>query len=548
MALVVNPLLTDIDLAESATPWTTGALDPAKFVQGSNSIGWYTAKNARNSNGVSGKSIAHAAGDHLYWWNASDVISRAEPQTTGTTTASGVTIRVTLSDGAYREWHVAGSDTWDGGWRCFVIDLGHTGSQLYASGGTWSTANNITDVDIYIDLSNSGNIRNVPANQYADAIRVGTGLQVYNENSTDAAFDIGNVAAIAEATAQAYGVTTTIDGVTFLQGELVLGDGAGTNHLDCASEDEVIVFSERDGGDGYGFVADALYKVTLEGNATASDQSVRFGVKVGTGDAMTGRNGTIIRAGSSVVRWQFIANDADLHSLGFYGSTFQGAFLDTSSLGWDGGTAPTTLYEIGGCTFDACGQIDADDAVGRNNVVLNTQAPSTTGALSWLDGTTDWEQCLFVNNVRALHVATLTGDMTIVGMEFQGNTFDVEYGGTGDYDLNWSDAPAAPTVNDASTGTLTPVNTVNTTITGVPSGAEWRLYEADATQGTIGSTELDGAESHTGGNIIYADAYSTDTLAALQVMAAGYEEFLRYFTLQSTAQTVEVILEPETNT
>lgn len=548
MALAVSFLGNDITLGESITGFSTGALDPDKYKQGSNAVGWYGAKNGRQSIVYTlPTSQSWSTGDHLWSWQNSDVASKMEAQTTGTTTASGVTLRVTLANGAYREWHLAGSDTWDGGWRNFVIDLGHTGSQLYASSGTFSSASNISSVTIYYDLSNSGNIRNVPANCWVDAIRVGTGLQVHNTSAADPAFDYGDIADVDEAVANMWGILQRLDPGAAngygLQGELVLGDSASTNHLDLLSTGETVTFLQRDGGDGYGFVADALYDMRVEGNSTGTDQDFYLGVKVGTGDSMTGRNGTKIEAGGPNVVFSVDLSDSNIHNVGLYGASIVGATGGVTTT-----AAPTTLFELGGAVFDGCDQVDFLDAVARQLIVLNTAAVSTSGAIKYVNGTTDIKNSLFINNVRAIYIATLTGDVTFDGMEFQGNTFDVEYGGTGDYDLNWSNAPAAPTVNDASTGTLTPVNTVNTTIKGVPTSAEWRLYEADATQGIIGSTELDGAESHTGGDITYADAYSTDTSAALQVMATGYEEFLRYFILGAAPQTITVVLTPETNT
>lgn len=97
-------------------------------------------------------------------------------------------------------------------------------------------------------------------------------------------------------------------------------------------------------------------------------------------------------------------------------------------------------------------------------------------------------------------------------------------------------------------GTITVITTVLTTIEGIPAGAEWRLYEDSATAGVIGTVLLDGVESKVGsGDVIYSDRYSTDTDVVLQVIAEGYEEFIVYFTLQSTAQAVVVELIPDNN-
>lgn len=553
MSFVVTPNLSDITLCESTTGFSTGSLDADFFKQGNNSLGFYMSKNNRNSitytysGGLAWSGYTYP---HLYWWMNSAVAAKMENKTTGTTTASGVTVRVTLTSGAYREWHVCGADTWDGGWTDpFVIDLSHTGTQLYASGDTgtpWSNLSAIASVTWYFDLSNSGNIRNVPANCWLDAVRVGDGLKAWNTSASDPSFGFGDIAAQDEATANQWGVLQSLKkgaaGSYGAAGAVTVGDDFAFNHVDFQSNDESVTFLERDGS-GYGLVNANLYTLKFVGNPTGSDQSIILGTKVGSGDSMSGRNGTQIRAGGSTVDYSVDLSNAYLHTVGWYGSTIQGAKSGISVTG-----VPTTTFEMGGCTIDTSGQLQPITMTIRNTNFLNTTAPSTSGALDWNDGTTDAKNCLFVNNTVAVEMASLTADPTFVGMEFQSNTNDVRYEGTTNWNLNWSDSLTEPTILNASTGTLTAVNTVTTTIKGVPTGAEWRLYVKDPTQGIIGSTELDGAESHTGGDITYNDNYSSDTSAALQVMADGYEEYLRYFTLGSAPQTITVVFSPEENT
>ena len=516
MALTVTTDLSVVDQAESATPWTTGSLDPAKFVQGSNSIGWYAGKNARSVNGVGGKSIAHAAGDHLYFWMASDVISVAEPQTTGTTTASGLTCRVTLSGGAYREWHVAGSDTWDGGWRLFVIDLGHTGSQLYASSGTWSTANNITDVAFYVDLSNSGNIRNVPANQYNDAIRCGTGFTAYNTSAADAAFDFSDIAAITDAVANKlpFGYLDPGMKTLGLWCRITLGDGASTNHLDFNSSGETVEFLERDGTDGYGFVADGLYGVEVVANSTGTDQDFQMGIKVGTGTNASGRGGTKISAGGPNVVWYFEAVDADLHNFKMYGCTLEGAVGGTT-YGVELDT-PTTTFEVAGCTFDGCEDIVLADAVTTNCTWVNSVADATSGALVWQDGETDIENCSFINNTNGIYIGSLTGDITLTGMTWAGNTYDIEYEHTADWDANYDGT--APSINNTSTGTLTPVSSKTATFTPIENGSAFTITKDSD------NSVLKDVTSTTGGEVVYTyDGTLDGTATTVHLIISGKE-------------------------
>ena len=92
-----------------------------------------------------------------------------------------------------------------------------------------------------------------------------------------------------------------------------------------------------------------------------------------------------------------------------------------------------------------------------------------------------------------------------------------------------------------------PLDLTTITFTGIPTGAEWRLYEDDLTAGVIGSVELAGAEVHGGGNVSYTYEYGVDTDVVLQVMADGYKEYLLNLTLDGTVRSYPALLTVETN-
>ena len=506
MSLVVTFVGATITDAESITGWDDGALDPAKFYQNANAVGWYAAKNSRSSITYTlGTSQSWTTGDHLYTTAQCDVLALAEAQSTGTTTASGFTVRVTLANAAYREWHVAGSDTWDGGWRQFVIDLGHTGTHLYASSGTFSSASNIDSVTWYYDLSNSGNIRNVPANVWQDVTRVGSGLQVHNTSAADASIDYAAIAAIDNAVANRYGVLFPLDpGAESLgcEGKLILGDSASTNHLDFDSQGETVEMLERDGTDGYGLVADGLYGVEVVANSTGTDQDFSMGIKVGTGADASGRGGTKISAGGPNVVWYFDSSDADLHNFTMYGCTFQGAVGGvTYGVELD---SPTTTFEVAGSTYDGCESTVTADAVVTNHVWVNSTTDATTGALVWQDGETDIENCSFINNVNGVYIGTLSANITLTGMTWAGNTYDIEYEHTADRDANYDGT--APSINNTSTGTLTAVSSKTATFTPVENDAGF----------TITKVSPDFTEEFTGTNSDPWDSgdWTTDVVAS----------------------------------
>lgn len=257
-------LVSDADSASAQGTWlgNSGGQDLEVKVQGSASYTWQASKNNRTSCTFTPTTNLDmsATGVHLYWWAKNDVAPFMEAKTTGTTTNSGYTIRLADSSGNYIEWHIAGSDTWQGEWRCFVLDLANT-SEIYASSGTLD----LSDIDVitfYVDISNSGNIRIID-NQWNDVIRFGTGLTI---TGTD--FDLVDIAAIDENSSNRYGILENIDGVVFSQGKLTIGNGATTTTFN--STDEALIFRDRI-GQGSGIVASGFYELNFVGSGCVAD-------------------------------------------------------------------------------------------------------------------------------------------------------------------------------------------------------------------------------------------------------------------------------------
>jgi hypothetical protein len=97
-------------------------------------------------------------------------------------------------------------------------------------------------------------------------------------------------------------------------------------------------------------------------------------------------------------------------------------------------------------------------------------------------------------------------------------------------------------------GTVVLVDTVITTITGIPDGAEWRLGVTDEASNKLYDIELDGEESKSGSsNLSYSDRYISDTNVVLQITALGFEEKIITFTLGSSNQIIIVTLEQDFN-
>lgn len=80
-----------------------------------------------------------------------------------------------------------------------------------------------------------------------------------------------------------------------------------------------------------------------------------------------------------------------------------------------------------------------------------------------------------------------------------------------------------------------------------PANYEWRLYEKSGTSGTIGTVELDGAESETLLSLSYSYNYVADTDAILQIIATGFEEENFDCTLLNSNQSLNVNVSREEN-
>jgi hypothetical protein len=216
------------------------------------------------------------------------------------------------------------------------------------------------------------------------------------------------------------------------------------------------------------------------------------------------------------------------------------------------------------CTWRRCGQIIAPGADLSGSLVTGYVGTANTSAVVW-DVATDpnnyTDGMSFVMGATATHALEL-GTNSPLTMTLR----DIDFSGYNTATINQNDSPlhikrtsGTVTINAigctglSSTGyrsdgaTVVIQSTVQTTIKGVPAGAEWRLYDDSGVPGELGTTLLDGAESHTGGDITYSDNYSADNNVVLQVLAAGFEEYQNYFTLVSSPQTISVVLALEKN-
>lgn len=395
MAVIV-PDLIDISLAESTTGWSgnSGQLDTEVFKQGGGTPASYTWACRKNTfdnvtftPAANINMTANYTTPHLYWAMRCDVFPfctvLSAATGSGATNASGLMVRVTDGTGNYAEWHVDGKDTWDGGWKSFVLDLTNT-ANLHDSSGTLSLA----DVDIitwYVDNSNSGNIRIID-NTWMDAVRYGEGLSAASTGTT--AFGFQEIADDDALLANWYGALQEVDGVLFSAGKIVLGDLSDTNDCNFVSVGETVYFKDR-------IVAGALYGlVGVEATSAVNPTDIDITALVCKTVGATGA--------------EVDFSDTDITSLSVDKSTF----IDMGAITFALGTLSDTTFSGSGASV-----ID--------NTAVTGSTWNTCGQIT-LSGTTAFDGCTFIGGTDATG-AVLCSDLA----DFTNNSFVFDTSGHG---------------------------------------------------------------------------------------------------------------------
>jgi hypothetical protein len=525
MALTQTANLTTITSADTASDGGTwlgnsGAADTEVKLQGAGSYTWMAVKNGRTSCTFTPTTNLDMSGTgvHLYWWAMSAVAAFIEPFTE-VADDPGYTLRLTDGSSNYKEWRIAGSDTWGGEWKCFVLDVNST-TDVYASSGSLS----LSDIDVItwsIDMSNSGNIRIID-NQWNDVVRFGTGLK-----ATGTDFDLTDMVDDDESSANKYGILENKDGVIFSQGKIQIGDGATTTTFN--STDEALIFKDRN-SDGEGQVASGFYELKFTGSGLTVDIDGLVCKGAGTTDT---------------TRYIVDADDSDI-TLDIAGSTF----IRASTVGFAASDSITTSV------FNNCGQIDPSTATYQNNTLSNT---TNSGGALLLDSTSNnVSDSTFISDGTGHGVyITASGTYTFDNLQF------ISYGSTGtDNAAIYNNSGGAVVVNATNgssgltykngSGASTTVNDAKEfkfTLSPSITGYEWRIYEVTALGSLSGAVEKDGEESASADNQTYSYNYTTDKYIGVQIIghANDYEESITFYILSNANQYPTILLTKDDN-
>jgi len=491
MAVTVVPNLTLVAAGTTAQDayWSgEDGVTTEVFQQGVSAQSWVVAKNAletavfdyytANGNIVANVSTADT---HLYMHIRCDIAPFIDY----------FSVKLTDGSGNWSQWDVVDNTTsieWYGEWKTFVVDLFSTPDSI--SGTLVKT--DVRTFSFIVDNRNSGNIRSIE-NTYIDIVRFGQGLTVYDDSLN--AFGFAEIEAISNNVTNKYGVIQKIGGIFFIKGRIKIGDkDLFAYDTSFQTNDEVLVFLDPEvSGERF---SNTFQGITVQGHKNGLTY-FRCGTPVGSGDSLTGRNGTTFmgESGTTPVTFDF-PDTTSINAMELFGSLFRNTAgtIDLSGMDY-----------VAGCTFDGCGMISpGETAVFRNDSFLNSIAISTEGAVDW-EPSTDIKYAAFTNNINAIYIhTTVASPYTIVGLDFSGNTYDIRYNHTSSVNWNWSESAAAPTINNVSTGVLTAVNTVSLEISSVTATA--RIYIETLSGGPVGAgTELFNEVS---GSTTWSDTYA----------------------------------------
>lgn len=220
------------------------------------------------------------------------------------------------------------------------------------------------------------------------------------------------------------------------------------------------------------------------------------------------------------------------------------AVLTTWVIDGAGEVSISDSYTLNSFTFRGCAEIQATSPTMNGGTISDGSGIRVTS-------TSNISGVNFDNNSVGIIVDVAgSASMSLDGCMFSGNTHDIRYLGTGTLTINAAGG-ANPTIFDTPNGGSVVIagGGANVTFTGIPTGAEYRLYEDDITAGVLGTTELIGAESHTGGDVVYGYSNGAGNNAILQVLDTNYKELNYEFTLPANDVSINVggLLIEETN-
>jgi len=370
---------------------------------------------------------------HVRWWMMTTVLNELDTDANGG-------VQFWCSDGGNTGyWNVTGSTTYPGGWYNPVIDLSRSvdaGTKPAAMGSitTWGFRFNLTDG------------AKKTQSLWIDHVSTCDGLVISGDDG-GGYFNHDAIVLADLATTLATGCIREIGGVIYLTGLIECGLAASATKFQAKSQ--TIIFENRP-------VNADLYSYDIVDDGINTTEFI-LGNKVGT----AGVQGCLIRVESISQTAKFDidgSTDTDVDNFKLYGTTFFGG----DSIDFAGAAA---AVEILGCSFEACGQIDPDDASVLGCFFIDTS--DGDAALLWNESI-DISSCSFIGNTTgaAIEMPSAVGTpYDYDALSFSGNTNDVLNSSGSAISISKSNG-SNPTTSEGSTvNFLSAAVTVQATIT-----------------------------------------------------------------------------------
>jgi len=465
---------TDTDTAIEGSPKTSVTFNLSNAVQG-----------LLYNNGSTG---VVSAGDHIYVWINIGVAGLLDTKAGG-----GLRFRfcgATIGD--FFEVYIAGSDTYTGGWKMFVIDVDAAQSSPDNTGGTPPSIANVQYLGVVGDTN--GAMTKKQDNFWVDAMwrlpSATPGIRVEGQNTGSVDWTWQDV--VDASITGAWGTCERLsNGTIKLNTPIRFGANDAVTH-GFSDTNEIVGFEDQP-------VATDLYLIEVIGGS--GTQSFQLGLKTGTGDDATGAQGGAIIAPTAGVRFDFDADDANVDACNLYGVQFQhaGDFqLDDAAI------------ETISCTFLDCSSATVSNSLFLRNSVVDANTADGVAFLTTDDlGDIKFSTFTFSDG----HAVKLTTPR-VATQASKGNIFN-SYGAIGTNDaavfndtagavlIEVSDNGNTPTYRNGASASTTTSNPFSLTLTNLTAGTEIRVIRVSD------NVELAGVES-SGTTFVYNYEYVSD--------------------------------------
>lgn len=442
----------------------------------------------------------------------------------------------------YHLWYFDGADTYNGGWKRYVLDPTKTVS---ASAGTAINLGAVRYFGVFADV---GGRTAKFANLNIDAIDVGTGITVTGSSTTDAMIpDI-----LTNEATNRYGIVTSLnpsDSAVQLAGDLILGDTTAATASTLSDTNSKIFLAEPTYYNGTAVVASApVGYASINCVGGTGTNSITIGKTVGTD---SGRNGWSV-VGNDTYDLSIDFDDGNVNTSEWVGCSFEKC---TGTLSWGTNTAHKCFAN----NFTNCAQFDPTGGVPIRNCNFVGVAPETganSAALLW-NSSIDIKNSNFIANddPNVTYIshgiefpAASTGE-DLDNLQFSGNEVGVWFSATtGNLVLDKLNGTNLGTLDytDDSSGTVTVQASFALTVSGLINGCEFRIYDDEVADPQNFDTELDGTETLSGTSFVYTHDGTINTVV-IQMIVDGYEEIRQRVNLTADPLSVEVFPIPEVN-